>query len=161
MFARLTKKLRESGVKGTATALIARLRKEVYSEEVFIVLLKDLTEIVPVRRPTGVVIEELRPEHLPLLSELNRKREAPEVDERFTTYLDSGFSGFVALLDDKAVGYYWWVDESNGNEFPDLRDFHIGIELGPGETYGSDFYVLESHRNGRLAGEIQSKVKAT
>lgn len=159
MGGRIAKKLRESGVRGTVAALLARLRREVYSEEVWIVQLKDLAEIVPVRRPSGVVVEELRRDHLPLLSELNRARDAPQVDERFGAYLDSGFNGFVALVDGKAVGYYWWVDAAKGGEFPDLRDFGLGIELGPGEVYGSDYYILEAYRNGRLASEILAHVE--
>jgi len=157
--ARVAKKLRESGVRGTVAALLARLRKELYSEEVFIVLLKDLSDVVAVKRPSGVIVEDLRREHLPLLSRLNAERDAPEVDERFAAYVDAGFHGFIALLDGAAVGYYWWVDAGNGAEFPDLRDYGIGIELGPGEAYGSDFYILEAQRNGRLAGEILTHIE--
>ncbi len=156
---RIVKKLREVGPAGTVAALLRRLRQEVYSEVVSIIQLKDLAEIVPVRRPSGVVVEELRREHLPLLAELNRARDAPQVDERFRAYLDSGFKGFIALIEGKAAGYYWWVDAAKAAEFPDLRDFGFGIELGPGEVYGSDYYILEEHRNGRLASEILAHVE--
>lgn len=159
MVARVARKLREHGLKGTLAALAARLRREVYSEEVFIVLVKDLADVRPPKRPTGVVVETLSREHLPLLSQLNAERDAPEVDERFAAYVDAGFNGFVALMDGAAVGYYWWVDASNGAEFPDLRDYGIGIELGPGEAYGSDYYILESRRDGRLASEVLARVE--
>jgi len=157
--ARISKKLRERGVGGTVKDIFARLRHELYSEGTSIVLLKDLGEVRPVKRPTGIVFEDLRREHLPLLYELNRERAAPAVDKRFTEYVDAGFHGFIALLDGKAVGYYWWVDADGGEEFPDLRDFDMGFELGPGEAYGSDFYILEAHRNGRRAGEMLARIE--
>lgn len=159
MFARISKKLRERGVGGTLRDLLARLRRDLYSEETSIVLLKDLNEVLQVRRPTGVVFEDLRPEHLPQLYELNREREAPIVDRRFAAYFEAGFHGFIALLEGRAIGYYWWVDAAGAAEFPDLRDYDMGFELGPGDVYGSDFYILEAHRDGRLAGEMLARVE--
>lgn len=156
---RIVKKLRTSGLRGTLAALLARLRRALYSEEVLIVMRKDLDRIVATKRPTGVVVEPLSRQHLPLLIQLNRERGSPEVDERFGAYFDAGFNGFIAQLDGATIGYYWWVDASNGAEFPDLRDFGMGIELGPGEVYGSDFYILEAHRNGRLASEVLSQIE--
>lgn len=154
-------KLRERGLKGAAADLLARLRTEIYSEEVSLVLLKDLGEVGPVKRPTGIAVEDVRRDHLPLLAQLNRERDAPQVDERFAAYVDAGFHGFVALLDGAAIGYYWWVDAEKGAEFPDLRDFGLGIELGPGEVYGSDFYILEAHRNGHLGREMLTRIEGS
>ena len=159
MLDRFSNKLRERGLKGTFADLFARLRSGLRSEEAWIVLLKDLGQVNPVKRPTGIVFEDIGREHLPLLSELNREREAEEVDQRFADYVDAGFHGFIALRDGKAVGYYWWVDAEGAAEFPDLRDFGLGIELGPGEAYGSDFYILEAHRKGRLAGEMLARIE--
>lgn len=159
MGGRIVKKLRESGVRGTAAAVFARLRKAIWSEEVFIVARKDLDRVLVSKRPTGVLVEPLGRGHLPLLARLNRERDAAVVDERFVAYLDAGFKGYVAQLDGAAVGYYWWVDATRAAEFPDLRELGLGIELGPGEAYGSDFYLLEAHRNGRLAGEILGKIE--
>lgn len=156
---RIVKKLRESGIRGTVAAVFARLRREIYSEEVFIVARKDLGQVQVSRRPIGVLVEPLGRQHLPLLAQLNRERGAPEVDERFRAYLDAGFKGYVAQLDGAAVGYYWWVDATRAAAFPDLRELGLGVELGPGEAYGSDFYLLEAHRNGRLAGEILGQVE--
>lgn len=147
-------------MKGTVAALLARLRRELYSEETFLVMRKDLDQIAVPKRPTGVLVEPLERGHLPLLARLNRERDAADADARFAAYLDSGFEGFFAQLDGAAIGYYWWVDASKAADFPDLRDFGLGIELGPDEAYGSDFYIVESHRNGQLAGEILSQVEA-
>lgn len=156
---RIVKKLRTSGVRGTVAALFARLRKELYSEESFIVMRKDLGQVVAGKRTTGVVVEPLERRYLPQLSQLNAERDAGDADARFLSYLDAGFHGFVAELEGKTIGYYWWVDASNAAEFPDLRDFGMGIELGPGEVYGSDFYLLEDYRKGRIAGEVLTQVE--
>ncbi|MDX6622073.1 MAG: hypothetical protein QOE75_5 [Solirubrobacterales bacterium] len=160
MLVRISKRFRERGLGGTVKHLFARLREELWSEEVFLVMTKDLSAVAPVRRPTGIVFEDLRREHLPLLYELNRERHAPEVDKRFTAYVEAGFQGFVALLDGAAIGYYWWVDAADGAEFPDLRDHDLGFDLGSGEAYGSDFYILEAHRNGGTAGEMLARIEA-
>lgn len=159
VLARIWKKLRERRLKGAVEALFARFRTTLYSEDVLIVLLKDLSEVTPVKRPTGIVFEDLGREHLPLLAQLNRERGAPQIDARFAAYLDAGFHGFIALRDGAAVGYYWWVDEAEAAIFPDLSELKLAIEIGPGDVYGSDFYILAAHRNGRLAGEMLARIE--
>lgn len=158
--ARLVRKFREKGIRGAIRALWSRLRDALYSDKVSIVMVKDLGEAVPPRFSTGITVESLRREHLPLLADLNRERDSPRDDKRFAGYVDAGFSGYVAMLDGVAIGYYWWVDASNGARFPDLRDDETGIELGPGEVYGSDFFLREAQRNGRVAGEMLSAIEA-
>lgn len=131
-----------------------RLRAGLRSSERLIVLLKELDSIAAPGRSAGLRVEDMSSEHLPALSLLNRRRGRPWADRRFARYLGEGVHGFVGFLGEELVGYYWWVDARGQATFPDLRKLGLGIELGEGEVYGSDFFVLQEHRGGGLAAEF-------
>jgi GNAT superfamily N-acetyltransferase len=132
-----------------------------YAQESLIVIVGKLDSIVEPWRDGGLRLEDLRAEHLPALSELNRRRGRPEVDRRFARYVQQGFHGFVAFAGDELLGYYWWVDRDARTTYPDLRKLGLGIELGEGDVYGSDFYVLDEHRGGGLAADFLFKVESS
>ena len=54
---------------------------------------------------------------------------------------------------DELVACYWWTD---GTMPPhrDLREFGLGIDLGPADVYGFDLYVHKAHRAGGTANEV-------
>lgn len=151
--------LRDHGVRETAAAVGRRLRRLVYMQERLIVIVGNLDSIVEPWRDGGLRLEDLGAEHLPGLSELNRRRGRPEVDRRFARYVEQGFHGFVAYRGEELLGYYWWVDRDVPTLYPDLRKLGLGIELGEGDVYGSDFYVLDEHRGGGLAADFLFKVE--
>lgn len=124
-------------------------------------LLKDLSSITEPLRRDVVRLEDLGPEHLPQLAELNRKRGQPEADRRFAQYVEQGFSGFVGYRGEDLAGYYWWVDSSRATMFPDLRELGLGIAVGSGEVYGSDFYLLEEHRGAGVAADFLFKLESS
>jgi GNAT superfamily N-acetyltransferase len=150
---------REHGARETAVAVTRRLRRAVYLQESLIVMAGELDSIVEPWRDEGLRLEDLGSEHLPGLAELNRKRGEPEVDRRFARYVHQGFHGFVGYREAELLGYYWWVDRNAGTQFPDLRKLGLGIELGEGDVYGSDFYVLAEHRGGGLSADFLYKVE--
>ena len=121
-------------------------------EQRLVVLLKDLATVAtPAGATRRVRLESLDHHHLPGLSELNRRRCHTRADHRFEQSLADGHRGFVGFSDGRLVGYYWWVDHEAPNAHPDLTRFGLGIELEPGDVYGSDFYVPEEHRRGGTA----------
>lgn len=124
-------------------------------------IVKDLDSIVEPWRPGDLRFEDLTAAHLPDLSELNRKRRRPEVDRRFARYVEQGFHGFVAYRGEELVGYYWWVDRDVPTLYPDLRKLGLGIELGEGDVYGSDFFLLEEHRGGGVAADFLFKLESS
>lgn len=156
----LRRYLREHGVRETARAIKRRLLRLFYFEQRLIVIVKDLSAIAESWQGS-LRLEDLDARHLPALSELNRKRDRPEVDRRFAKYVRQGFQGFVAYKDEQLVGYYWWVDRDVPNLFPDLRKLGLGIELGKGDVYGSDFFLLEEHRGGGIAADFLFKVESS
>jgi len=147
------------GVRGLLAAAGRRLRMLFYIDRRFIVLLKQLDSIVESRRIGDLRVEDLGAEHLPALSELNRRRGRPQVDRRFATNVSSGFHGFVAWRDDRLVGYYWWVDCDAPEPHPDLRDLDLGIELEKGDVYGTDFFLLEEFRGAGTAADFLCKIE--
>lgn len=148
------------GVRKTLAAMGGRVRKLFAVDERFIILLKQLDSIVESRRPSDLRVEDLGEQHLPGLSELNRRRGRPQVDKRFATNVASGFNGFVAWKDDDLVGYYWWVDDEAPILHPDLSDdLNLGIEMEKGDVYGTDFFLLEEFRGAGRAPDFLYKIE--
>ena len=83
MVRRLRRYVQLNGARQTAVAIGRLLGGLVYMEERLIVFVKDLDSIVEPWREGDLRVEDLGAEHLPGLSELNRKRGRPEVDRRF------------------------------------------------------------------------------
>ncbi len=148
---RLRRYLHAHGWRRTAAEVAQRT---IGREEQLIVLVKDLGAIVQPRAHGEIGLEDLGAAHLPQLAQLNRKRGRPDADRRFARDLEHGFHGFVGYRDGELAGYYWWVDRDARSLHRDLRKLGLGIELGEGEVYGSDFFLLEEHRGGGLAGEF-------
>lgn len=140
-------------------AIGRRLRALPYVGQRFIVLLKPLDSIVESRRPGDLRVEALEAKHLPALSDLNRRRGRPQVDTRFAANVASGFHGFVAWRGDRLAGYYWWIDRDAPVCHPDLRDLDLGIELGEGDVYGTDFFLLEEFRGGGTEADFLCKIE--
>lgn len=161
VLSRVRRYLQAHGLRETTAAVGRRLRRFAKTEERLIVITKDLDTIVEPWEPGDLRLEDLTRERLADLSGLNRERGRPEVDRRFARYVAQGFKGFVAYQGDELVGYYWWVDRDVPALYPDLRKLGLGIELGEGDVYGSDFYLLEHHRGGGVAADFLTKVETT
>jgi GNAT superfamily N-acetyltransferase len=157
---KLARYLKEHGIRDTLAAIGRRLRRSVYLQERLIVIVGDLDAIVQPWREGELRVLALSREHLPDLAELNRKRGRPDVDRRFARYVEQGFHGFVAYRGEALIGYYWWVDRDVPTLYPDLRKLGLGIELGEGDVYGSDFFLLEQSRGNNVAAEFLYKVES-
>ncbi len=133
--------------------LASGLRAQLLKRETLVVLVKPLDQIAVPARTGGVRLEPLGHRHLPALRELNRERGDLAGDARFTADLDAGFGGFGGFRGDELVACYWWTD---GTMPPhrDLREFGLGIDLGPADVYGFDLYVHKAHRAGGTANEV-------
>jgi GNAT superfamily N-acetyltransferase len=153
--------LQTHGARQTAEAIGRRLRRLAHSDERLIVIVKDLDSVVEPWRHGELRMEDLTAEQLPALAELNRKRGRPEVDQRFERYVEQGFHGFVAFRGAELIGYYWWVDRDVPTLYPDLHKLGLGIELGEGDVYGSDFFLLEEHRGGGVAADFLFGVESS
>jgi GNAT superfamily N-acetyltransferase len=147
---------------GASETLRTALRRLLGGRERVIVLIKELDAIVKPARVEELRVEDIDAGHLADLSELNSAREQPYADRRFADYVQQGFHAFVAYRGERAIGYYWWVDREASGRFPDLsRKQGLGIELGDRDAYGSDFFVLEEHRGGGIAGEFLFKIESS
>jgi GNAT superfamily N-acetyltransferase len=159
MLSRIRLYIEAHGVRKALTAAGRRFRKLLHVDDRFIVLLKQLDSIVESRRAGDLRVEDLEESHLPALAELNRRRGRPQVDKRFADSVASGFHGFVAWLGDDLVGYYWWVDSEAPVPHPDLRDLDLGIEMEPGDVYGTDFFLLEEFRGAGRAADFLCRIE--
>ncbi len=151
--------LQAHGPRKALAAVARRLRRLVRTNERLIILLKSLDSITESRRPGDLRVEDLEERHLAALSDLNRRRGRPQVDKRFAAAVAAGFHGFVAWRGDRLAGYYWWVSADDPVLHPDLRDLGLGIELEPGDVYGTDFYLLEEFRGGGTEADFLGKIE--
>jgi len=161
MIGRLRQYARAHGVRATAMQLFLRARHGIRAEDRITLLLKELDSVKEPRKRSDLTVEPLARDHLPGLSELNRRRHRRRADRRFLANLERGLHGFVGLRDGETVGYYWWVEAENGEAHPDLEWLGSALDLAPGDVYGSDFYILPEHREGGTANEFLFQVESS
>lgn len=113
-----------------------------------IVLCKRLDEIADTATGTRLRVAEIAWRDLGDLDAFNRRRCDRRATGRFAADLDHGRRGFVARLDGKVAGFYWWADRDHPHLEP------LGIRLEDGDVYGYDFYVAEEHRGEGRAVEF-------
>lgn len=154
----LRRRFHEAGPRAALHHVAERLRAQLLERERHLVVVKDLSDIaVPLRRGR-VRLEPIERSHLPALRALNRERHDLTGDGRFAGDLDSGYGGFVARKGDEPVGFYWWADAGMPRH-RELSAVALGIELGPGDVYGTDFYVAEAHRAGGTANDFLHQIE--
>jgi GNAT superfamily N-acetyltransferase len=159
MIDKLRRSVRERGVGGTLGRL-AGAATEGYVNEELIVLLKDLDQIARPKVLGRLRVEDFDPSQVPALYAMNRERGESDADGYFDRSVRNGFHGFAAFVDDRMVGYYWWVDRDNPVAHPDLFRLGRGFELAAGDVYGASFFLLEEFRGGGRAGEFLYRVES-
>jgi GNAT superfamily N-acetyltransferase len=126
-----------------------------------VVMTKDLGDVMPMTSPEALRVEPMTPDHLPAVYEFNRRRCFTKADARAPRALERGHRGFVGFVGDAPVGYYWWVDAEIDPRHADIDRLDLGFQLGPGEVYGYDFFMLEEHRGGGNAMEFLYKIETS
>jgi hypothetical protein len=150
---------RRDGLRLLFGKAVDRLRAAAYSHDEVLVLKKDLRQITEMSSSEALRIEELEARHLPALYEFNRDRCYSKADARAAAAVQRGYRGFVGFAGDELAGYYWWVDGEIEPRHSDIAHYGLGIELGPGEVYGFDFYLLERHRGDGKSMEFLNKIE--
>jgi hypothetical protein len=150
---------RRRGLRSLIRKVARRLLAGVHRREDVVVMTKDLGEVMPMTSAEALRIEPLTAEHLPAVYEFNRRRCFTKADGRAPRALERGYRGFVGFVGDAPVGYYWWVDAAIEPRHGDIERLGLGFELGPGEVYGYDFFMLEEHRGGGKAMEFLHKIE--
>jgi GNAT superfamily N-acetyltransferase len=62
------------------------------------------------------------------------------------SYLDNGYHALMAEVDGEIVGHIWWHDDSVARRSVHPHLIRYGLELGPGQVWGFDLYLLPDHR---------------
>jgi hypothetical protein len=152
---------RRSGPRAVIRKLARRLWAALHTHDEVVVMTKDLYAVMPVASEEVLRVEELTPDLLPAVYEFNRRRCFTQADARAPRALERGHRGFVGFVGDDPVGYYWWVDAEIEPRHADIERLGLGFELGPGEVYGYDFFMLEEHRGGGKAMEFLNKIETS
>jgi GNAT superfamily N-acetyltransferase len=153
-------RLRRDGPRELLRKGVARAHTRLYSSAEVIVLKKDLAQVTESSQNL-LRIEDFGPAHLPALREFNRRRCFSAADARAVSALERGYRGFVGYVGDQLVGYYWWVDGAIEPRHSDIVRYGLDIELGPGEVYGFDFFLLEEHRGDGKSMEFLAKIETS
>lgn len=131
------------------------------SELTLLELRKDLRDVAPAPGIPSLRVEPIDRRRLPDLHELNRRRCATRKTRRFAADLAAGCHGFVGYADGVAVAYYWWAAGSAAAGHRDLRRIPGSVEIGPGDVYGYDLFLLDEVRTGNIAAQLLTHVEAT
>jgi GNAT superfamily N-acetyltransferase len=150
---------RRDGLGTVLRKLARRARLVLHSRDEVLVMTKDLADVTEMAFDEALRIEEISGRHLPALYTFNRKRCFSKADARAAAALNRGHRGFVGYVGDDLVGYYWWVDAEIEPLHADVVRYGMGFELGPGEVYGYDFYLLEEHRGKGKSTEFLYKIE--
>jgi GNAT superfamily N-acetyltransferase len=134
--------VRRDGLRTTLGKVAGSRRTEL------LVVVKRLDSIEDIAFAPRLDISEIGPDSLAALADLNRRRCDTRADERFADDLARGARGFLAHVDGRLAGYYWWSD----GHHPHLR--RLGLTLGRGDVYGFDFFLAEEHRGDGRAVEF-------
>mgnify|MGYP001031797945 CR=1 FL=1 len=159
MIDKLSRNLRERGLRSTLAKVGERVRNGYRTEEL-LVLLKDLDEIVKPKVDGGLEVLDLDRSRLPGLATLNAELGKPEAIRYFENCLEQGIQGFVALRDGKTVGYYHWVDAKSGAWHPDIWNLGADFALAPDDVYGAGLYLLEDQRGSGAAADFLFKIES-
>jgi GNAT superfamily N-acetyltransferase len=129
---------------GAALRTVGRgVAGSIYARDDVHVLLKRLDAVQPIAFPPRLEVEEIGPGSLPALAQLNRARCDTRADHRFASNLERRYHGFTGHENGTLAGYYWWMDAAaDGHANAD----RLGIQLGPGDVYGFDFFLAADHR---------------
>ena len=155
----LRRRYRRDGMRAMVGKLAARTRTWLHSTDELVVIEKDLGEITEMAGEGKLRIEQFAASHLPALYEFNRRRCFSKADGRAVVALERGYRGFVGYVGEELVGYYWWVDAEIEPAHADIARYRLGIELGAGEVYGYDFYLLEEHRGDGKSMEFLFRIE--
>jgi ribosomal protein S18 acetylase RimI-like enzyme len=145
---RIRRNLSERGLRENAARFVVLAREGFISQD-FIVLSSDLVAVPDLSRRAELSVEEMGEQHLPELSELNRRRGEPGADAYFAATLAEGVHGLVAYEGQDLIGYIQWVDARTPHH--DLWFMGPGFELRPGDAYLSGLFLLPVQR-GRGVG---------
>ena len=148
---------RRHGARATARIVGAAVLDSAVPRHDLHVLVKPLDAIAPVSFEPRLRVGELGPQSLRALAAFNRARCDTRASRRFEGNLGRRYHGFSAHEDGALVGHYWWLD-ATAEPHPHLA--RLGIELGPGDAYGFDFYLDERHRGDGRAVDFLFQVES-
>jgi GNAT superfamily N-acetyltransferase len=141
-----------------ALDLVGRTLAASVQAEDLLVLVKPLDSIAPIAFSPRLHVEDLDTASLAALDGLGRRTCMTRANARSAANLARRYHGFTAAEAGELVGYYWWQDRA-AEPHPHLA--RLGVELGPADVYGFDFFLAEDHRGDGRAVEFLYAVETT
>ena len=146
---------REGGLKEAVRRALARLAGKIYRSDEHLILSRPLAEDPPAASEWRLVVRPIAEAEVAELLEFGSRYAFPG-DKVLANYLSNGYPGFVALVEGRVIGYFWWVNSRTDPGHPDL--LISDIRLGEDEVYGFSYFVDPDWRGQGTATEFISRV---
>ena len=159
IFQRIRKQYSKYGLKGIIANIMSAVIPKVFTTSVAIVGYLSLGELRNYSFPQKLKIFPLEEYDIMMFKEFCRNSDCTLNNTKILNgYLQNELRAFVATIDNRIVGYFWWTD----NRIPPSQNHpHLirhGIHLMDKEAYTFDFYIIPEYRGGGNAVEFFTMV---
>jgi len=144
---RLAALYRTVGPAKLAARLLRRAAAIVYVRHTELVLVKRLDEARRgPRDPRGVRIRPISAADAPMLRRFNATYRSTRKVLASQRYLDLGYSGFLGLLGEHVIGYWWWVTNRVAPAVTHPCVARFDVTLADDEVFAFDYFVAPDYR---------------
>jgi GNAT superfamily N-acetyltransferase len=160
IFQRIKKLYSQFGLTKFITTILSALISKVFAINVDIVSFVSLADLRDYSGPQRLKISPLKEDSMRMFKEFCQNTDCTLKNRKvLNSYLQNKFNGFIATLDKRIIGYFWWVD----NQIPPTRNhphlIRYGIKLMDSEVYTFDFFIRPKYRGGGNAVEFLTTVQ--
>lgn len=158
---RAIQRLKQTHKSYKSLGLIKFITHALYIKQETLLLLKNLDELSPYESLQSLAIASVDKENKVDLIEFYRSANisigSPET--LIDNYLDDGCKCFIAIKNEKLIGFLWWGDKPSDVKhcLPILRYIHKKILKKNDDALGIDFFILPAERGGGAALEFYAK----
>ncbi len=123
--------------------LSAGALRRITRDETSIVIDKRLDELSPLPDDSQVAVREGSADDVRAF--LTAAGDS-DMSRRVECYVRNGYRSLVGVVGDELVGWQWRTDATTPSDLQHPHVDRMGIELGPGDAYGFEFFVLPAWR---------------
>jgi GNAT superfamily N-acetyltransferase len=117
-----------------------------YVKHTELLIEKDLDDGIVCPLPDGLQVEAITTRHRSSIERFNERYRSKREARASVCYLKHGYRGFIALVNDEPIGYWWWVgkEASPALTHPCVERFEL--DLKDDEVYAFDYFIAPEYR---------------
>jgi GNAT superfamily N-acetyltransferase len=152
---------RRLGLTGLLPRLARRAVATVYAKHTELVLVKRLDGgLTAPYRHNELRIAPVTPGHAPLLKRFNATHRTKRKVVASARYLECGYRGFLAFLDEELIGYWWWVSNETDRTITHPCVERFDLRLKDDEVFAFDYFIAPDYRAQGTAVKFLSLIYA-